>query len=32
MGHSTTAVTANVYVHSCGREEAEERFRTEMAN
>jgi hypothetical protein len=32
MGHSSTAVTANVYVHLYGREEAEERFRTEMAN
>lgn len=32
MGHSTTAVTAQVSVHLYGREEAEERFRTAMAN
>lgn len=31
MGHSSVAVTANVYVHLYGREEAEERFRTAMA-
>jgi hypothetical protein len=31
MGHSTTAVTARVYVHLYGREEAEERFRLAMA-
>jgi integrase len=32
MGHSSTAVTAKVYVHLYGREEAEERFRTAMAS
>jgi hypothetical protein len=31
MGHSPPAITAKVYVHLCGREQAEERFRTAMA-
>jgi integrase len=31
MGHSSTAVTAKVYVHLYGREQAEERFRQAMA-
>jgi len=32
MGHSSTAITAEVHVHLYGREEAEERFRQAMAN
>lgn len=31
MGHSSTGVTERVYVHLYGREKAEERFRTAMA-
>jgi integrase len=31
MGHSSPAVTAKVYVHLYGREQAEERFRQAMA-
>jgi integrase len=30
MGHSSTAITAKVYVHLYGREQAEERFRKAM--
>ena len=31
MGHSSPAVTAKVYIHLYGREQAEERFRAAMA-
>jgi Phage integrase family len=31
MGHSSVAITADVYVHLYGREQAEERFRQAMA-
>jgi site-specific recombinase XerD len=32
MGQSTTAVTVKVCIHLYGREEADERFRTAIAN
>jgi integrase len=32
MGHSDLGVTQRVYVHLCGREEAEEQYRQAMSD